>query len=114
MSNPLLGQVFATESARAGAHEAFLRTSGGIGQALARQMAFQMELIERLADAGEGNGFVPTWPENEPIYHKMVRPRRSIEASAWNSPSGGSATSSARSSPRSTPIRPGSGSPTSP
>ena len=53
MSNPLLGQVFATETARSGAHQAFLRTSEGIGQAMARQMAFQMNLIERLAGLQE-------------------------------------------------------------
>ena len=48
-ADPLVRQVLATESARAGAHEAFLRVSGGIGDAMARQIAFQMELIERLA-----------------------------------------------------------------
>ncbi|WP_435007871.1 beta-ketoacyl synthase N-terminal-like domain-containing protein [Tundrisphaera lichenicola] len=57
ISNPLLNQVFATETARAGAHEAFLRTSEAIGQSMARQMALQLELIERMASGG--NGFVP-------------------------------------------------------
>ena len=66
VSDPLLRQVFATGSAHAGAHEAFLRASGGIGQALAQQMAFQMGLIERLAGGGPGVGFVFPPPEPPP------------------------------------------------
>ena len=58
VTDPLRRQVLATESAKAGAHEAFLRTSGGLGDALTRQMAFQMEIIGRLA----GNGGGPEFP----------------------------------------------------
>ena len=59
VTDPLRRQVVATESAKAGAHEAFLRTSGGLGDAMARQMAFQMELIQRLASGGGGRDVVP-------------------------------------------------------
>jgi acyl transferase domain-containing protein/3-hydroxymyristoyl/3-hydroxydecanoyl-(acyl carrier protein) dehydratase len=48
-SDPLHRQVLATDSASAGAHGAFLKTSSGLGDLMARQLAFQMELIERLA-----------------------------------------------------------------
>ena len=51
-SDPLRRQVFATESAKGGAHRAFLQVSGGINDAVARQIAFQIELIERLASGG--------------------------------------------------------------
>ena len=60
MADPLRRQVVATESARAGAHEAFLGTSGGLGEAMARQMAFQMELIERLASGGGAVAELPS------------------------------------------------------
>ncbi len=52
IADPLRRQWVATDGARAGAHSAFLRTSGGIGDAMARQIAFQMDLIGRLAAAG--------------------------------------------------------------
>ncbi len=52
VADPLTRQVLATDSARAGAHGAFLQASGGLGDAMARQLAFQMELIERLAGVG--------------------------------------------------------------
>ena len=53
-ADPLQRQFLAADSARAGAHGAFLNTSGGLGDLMARQVAFQMELIERLAVAGGG------------------------------------------------------------
>ncbi len=63
-ADPLRRQVLATETARGGAHRAFLQVSGGIGDALARQIAFQMELIGRLAEGGTGplldSGSFPT------------------------------------------------------
>ncbi len=49
VADPLARQAFATESARLGAHRAFLRASGGIGELMARQLAFQMDLIGGLA-----------------------------------------------------------------
>jgi PfaB family protein len=51
IADPLLRQILSTDGARASAHAAFLRTSSGLGDAMARQIAFQMELIERLAGA---------------------------------------------------------------
>ena len=50
--DPLRRQILSTEGAKASAHEAFLRTSGGLVDGMARQIAFQMELIERLANGG--------------------------------------------------------------
>ena len=52
ISNPLGRQVFATEAAIGNAHDTYLRVSGGLGEALAGQMAFQMGLIERMAEGG--------------------------------------------------------------
>ncbi len=49
IADPLHRQVLATDSAMAGAHGAFLKTSGGLGDLMARQLAFQMDLIERLS-----------------------------------------------------------------
>ena len=52
IADPLRRQILSTEGAKASAHEAFLRTSSGLVDAMARQIAFQMELIERLACGG--------------------------------------------------------------
>jgi len=68
VADPLARQVAATESARGGAHGAFLRASGGIGEVMARQMAYQMELIGRLM-GGEGSGQagMPAPPSSDPF-----------------------------------------------
>ena len=62
IADPLRRQWVATDGARAGAHSAFLHASGGIGAAMARQIAFQMELIGRLGAGGWGGetGLPPT------------------------------------------------------
>ncbi len=57
--DPIRRQVLASESARGGAHEVFLQASGGLGDTIARQIAFQMELIERLANAPVDSGHTP-------------------------------------------------------
>ena len=58
LADPVLRQFLATDSARASAHGAFLRASNGLGEAMARQAAFQMELIERML----GGDFAPEAP----------------------------------------------------
>ena len=62
LADPLVRQVVATESARGGAHEAFLRASAGLGEAMARQVAHQMELIGRLMADGDGRAGMPAPP----------------------------------------------------
>ena len=52
VADPVARQFLAADSARAGAHQAYLRASGGLGDAMARQVAYQMELIERLSRSG--------------------------------------------------------------
>ncbi|AGA27885.1 type I polyketide synthase [Singulisphaera acidiphila] len=46
--DPLTRQLASSETAKAEAHEAFLRVSGNIGQTMSNQLAFQMALIEAL------------------------------------------------------------------
>jgi acyl transferase domain-containing protein/3-hydroxymyristoyl/3-hydroxydecanoyl-(acyl carrier protein) dehydratase len=62
VADPLLRQLIATDSARGGAHEAFLRGSSGLGDIFARQLSFQMELIERLTEVDPGD-----WVEFEDV-----------------------------------------------
>jgi PfaB family protein len=50
-ADPLTNQVLATETARARAHESFLRVSGGLAEAMADQLALQMALVEALSTA---------------------------------------------------------------
>ena len=76
VSDPLHRQFLAAGSARAGAHEAFLRTSGGIGDAVARQMAFQMELMGMLA-AGGGIGDGPGSFLSSPVMRESPSPQPS-------------------------------------
>jgi len=49
-SDPLSRQFAATESAKAEAHEVFLKVSSDLSQTLGNQLAFQMALIEALLD----------------------------------------------------------------
>ncbi len=48
VADPLGRQVFATESSRGAAHEAYLRVSGGLAETLSNHLAYQMALIESL------------------------------------------------------------------
>jgi len=77
--DPLRRQWVATDSARAGAHSAFLRTSAGIGDAMARQIAFQMNLIGQLA-AGSWDGGANEVTVAEPVPVEM--PPRSLDREA--------------------------------
>ncbi|WP_406694715.1 beta-ketoacyl synthase N-terminal-like domain-containing protein [Singulisphaera sp. Ch08] len=58
--DPLTLQLASSETAKAEAHEAFLRVSGNIGQTMSNQLAFQMALIEALMAE-------PTAPSPSPI-----------------------------------------------
>ncbi len=78
VADPLRRQVLATDAAGAGAHGAFLTLSDGIGRAMARQMAFQMDLIGQLAGAG-GTGDEPPggdrWDDPGPPASGTMPPR---------------------------------------
>jgi len=45
VADPLHRQFLATDSARAGAHGAYLKTSGGLGHLMVLQLAYQTELV---------------------------------------------------------------------
>ena len=79
VGDPLRRQWVATDGARAGAHSAFLRTSAGIGDAMARQIAFQMNLIGQLA-AGGCDGGVSEATVAEPVPVEM--PPRALDRAA--------------------------------
>ena len=82
LTDPVTRQWVATDGARAGAHSAFLQTSGGIGDAMARQIAFQMELIGRIGTAGwESGASLPPVAE-APIEIDPEMPPRSLDRAA--------------------------------
>jgi acyl transferase domain-containing protein/3-hydroxymyristoyl/3-hydroxydecanoyl-(acyl carrier protein) dehydratase len=75
ISDDLARQVFATEAARGGAHDAFLRSSESLGQTLANHTAFQMALVEALMATpaateapatGQSPSMTATLPDPEP------------------------------------------------
>ena len=74
IGDPLGRQWVATDAARAGAHSAFLRTAGGISDAMARQVAFQLDLIGQLTTDGWAE--VPPRPSFEPIEPIPPEPTR--------------------------------------
>ncbi len=80
IADPLVRRLVATDAARAGAHSAFLRTSGGIGEAMARQMAFQMDLIDRWASSGWESP--PAIRAVEPEPRPVEIPPRSLDRGA--------------------------------
>ena len=83
MTNPLTRQWVATDGARAGAHSAFLQTSGGIDDAMARQIAFQMELIGRIGVSGwEWGESLPPVDVEEPGNFAVEMPPRSLDRAA--------------------------------
>ena len=57
--DPLTRQVLAAETAKAEAHEAFLRTSNDLAQTMANQLAFQTALIEALTTGSETEWELP-------------------------------------------------------
>ena len=105
-------QLEAAETAKAEAHEAYLRVSGNIAETLSNQLAFQMALIEVLiadpaaapptewGDRGWGGGAGSRTQRRHP---------RSIGRNVWRSPPARSERCSGPGSRRSTPIRRGSG-----
>ena len=60
-TDPLTRQILAAETAKAAAHEAFLRASNDLAQTMANQLAFQMALIEALTREGEAPAEPPHW-----------------------------------------------------
>ena len=72
IGDPLIRQWAATDGARAGAHSAFLTAADGIGAAIARQAALQMDLIGQLVQAGWDGGGISLPPvEPDPVSAAM-------------------------------------------
>ncbi|WP_422924393.1 beta-ketoacyl synthase N-terminal-like domain-containing protein [Singulisphaera sp. PoT] len=77
-SQPLNRQVADSESARAEAHEAFLKISSDLSQTLANQLAFQMALIEALLD--DPAGVASAHAHATPIQVEEHAPEPTLEA----------------------------------
>jgi len=77
-SDPLARQVFATETGRGEAHEAFLRVSGGLAQTLTNHMAFQMALVESLM-AAPAPAPAPARSERAPVPVIPAGPRPALD-----------------------------------
>ncbi len=101
LTDPVRHQWMATDAARAGAHSAFLQTSGGISDLMARQIAGQMGLIAQLTAAGwDGTAPIPNEPiawldaPNEPIWGGPTQPNEPIwdRATRQNEPNSNATT----------------------
>jgi len=84
ISDPLRRQWLATDDARGGAHSAFLRFSDGIGGAMARQIAFQVGLIDQWAANGGGGGstLTPPDPNQAEDFGPVMMPPRALDRDA--------------------------------